>query len=82
METDEDNVSFILDASKKSPVVNPSFVLRGWDRKAKVRLDGKLITSDKRIRQGLVRDTNGQLQLVVWILLDSERSLDIEFEKK
>jgi len=81
IDADGDNVSFILDASKKSPAVNPAFILTGWDSTAKVKVDGLLITSDKKIRQGLVRNTNGQLQLVVWILLDSEQSVGISFEK-
>ena len=77
-----DKFSFILDASKNSPIVNPSFVLAGWDSKAKVKVDGAYVDADKKMRQGLVRDTNGELQLVVWMELNSEQPVEISFEKK
>ena len=77
-----DKFSFILDASKNSPLVNPSFVLAGWDSKAKVKVDSVDIGVDKKIRQGLVRDTNGKLQLVVWMELTSEQPVKISFEKE
>ena len=71
-----------MDASKNSPLVNPSFVLAVWDSKAKVKVDGVDIGVDKKIRQGLVRDTNGTLQLVVWMELTSEQPLQISLEKE
>ena len=76
-----DKFSFILDASENSPLVNPSFVLAGWDSKAKVKVDGANVDADKKMRQGLVRDTNGTLQLVVWMELTSEQPVKISFEK-
>jgi hypothetical protein len=81
IDSDKDKMTFILDASNKSPTVNPAFIINGWDNKAQVKINGKLINSDKKIRQGLVRATNGQLQLIVWMLTDGEQSLNIEFEK-
>ena len=80
--TNDDRLLFVLDASKKSPAVNPSFVLTGWDSKAKVKVAGAYIGADKKIRQGLVRDTSGELQLVVWMDLSSEQPVEISFEKE
>ena len=80
--TNDDKLLFVLDASKKSPAVNPSFVLAGWDSKAKVKVAGTYIGTDKKIRQGLVRDTSGELQLVVWMELSSEQPVEISFEKE
>ncbi|OUX30414.1 MAG: hypothetical protein CBE24_06680 [bacterium TMED264] len=80
--TKDDKLSFVLDASKNSPLVNPSFVLAGWDSKTKVKVDGAYIGADKKIRQGLVRDTNGELQLVVWMELTSEQPVEISFVKE
>ena len=71
-----------MDASKNSPIVNPSFVIAGWDNKAKVKVDGAYIANDKKIRQGLVRDTNGELRMVVWMELISEKPVEISFNKE
>ena len=54
----------------------------GLDSRAKVKVDGAYVDADKKIRQGLVRDTNGTLQLVVWMELTSEQPVKISFEKE
>ena len=58
-----ENLSFSLEASDKSPIVNPCFIISGMDKYANIKIDG----NDFKSRQGLVRDTNGKLQLVVWL---------------
>jgi hypothetical protein len=78
---ENNSLSFVLDAAVSSPIVNPCFVLEGWDRETMVKMDGVNIMTDKNLRQGLVRDTNGRLQLVVLILMNSEKPVKIEFEK-
>jgi hypothetical protein len=74
-----DELSFSVEASEKSPLVNPCFVIQGWDRQAAVTIDGKIVTSDKIARQGLVRDTDGQLQLVVWIMTQAKKRTEFSF---
>jgi hypothetical protein len=81
IQAENNSLSFVLDASVSSPIVNPCFVLEGWDRETMVKMDGVNIMTDKNLRQGLVRDTNGRLQLVVLILMNSEKPVKIEFEK-
>ncbi len=82
LEPDSAEFSFVLKASDKSPVVNPCFIIKGWDTKANVAIDGTSIASSNNLRQGLVRDTNGQLQLVVWIMIESSDAIEISFRKK
>jgi hypothetical protein len=60
-------ISFKLDASKKSPVVNPCFVIKNWGRqKAKLSIDGKVVKSGSNFRQGYINNPKG-VDLVVWI---------------
>ena len=47
-----------------------------------MKVDGAYVDADKKIRQGLVRDTNGELKLVVWMELTSEQPVEISFEKE
>jgi len=75
--TDGDELSFTLKASKKAPIVNPCFVLKNWDKQVQVQLDG----DNKLVRQGLVRDTDGNLQLVVWIQFNSTNTTSIALKK-
>lgn len=81
LDAEADELSFSLMASKKSPAVNPCFMVQGWDNRAKVSVNGKQMTSEKMVRQGLVRDTNGQLQLLVWIDMESQKRADFSLRK-
>jgi hypothetical protein len=76
-----DEISFSVEASEKSPLVNPCFVIQGWDGHAAVTIDGKTVTSDKIARQGLVRDADGQLRLVVWIMMETQTPTEFSFSK-
>jgi hypothetical protein len=76
----ENQISFALDASEKSPVVNPCFIIKGWNKKAEVLIDDKPLPEGKNFRQGLVRDTDGKLQLVVWIQKDSTKKIKFMFK--
>jgi len=62
-------ISFTLDASAKSPVVNPCFVIKNWvgNSKTALKIDGKTIEPGKSLRQGIIRDTDGSTTLVVWL---------------
>ncbi len=69
-----DNViSCALEGSTDTPVHNPCFVISHWqpDSAARVSINGKLVPPGTGLRQGIVRDTNGQQSLVIWLELDS-----------
>ena len=72
----QDQLSFILEGTEKSPVVNPCFIIQGWDDTAEILMNGKSQASDKLVRQGLVRDVDGELQLIVWLMVESNESLE------
>jgi len=62
-------ISFSLNGSEDSPVLNPCFVIKNWesDSKARIRVNGKKQPSNTDIRQGIIRDTDGTLTLVIWV---------------
>jgi hypothetical protein len=75
-------MSFKLQASEDSPIVNPCFVIRNWGPgKAGVKIDGKAVKSGKGFRQGIIRDTDGTQTLIVWLKTESERPVEISIGK-
>jgi len=76
------NIRFTLKASKKSPAVNPCFVIQGWDQNVEVSIQGKPILSGDSVRQGLVRNVDGQLMLVVWVQVESQNPISFSFNKR
>ncbi|MHC4724173.1 MAG: LamG domain-containing protein [Planctomycetota bacterium] len=78
---DVSEMSFTLDASVKSPVLNPCFVIKNWasDREAGgVMLNNSLdrVGSDV-LRQGIVRDTDGIRSLILWLKVKSEKPVKV-----
>ncbi len=73
-------MSFKLKASKKSPVVNPAFVIKNWnsDEEVDLTLNGKDVQKGKDFRQGVIRDTDGSKTLIVWIKTTSKRPVQIK----
>ena len=73
-------MSFSLDASKKSPVVNPCFVIKKWasDDEAVLKIDGK---SSSAFRQGIIRDTDGTQTLVVWLKTEKMSPMKVELSR-
>ena len=60
-------LEFSIQASDKSPALNPAFVVDGWGREgAALRLDGKLVAEGKDFRVGHIDRLEGS-SLVVWI---------------
>lgn len=68
-------ISFALDASAKSPVVNPCFVVKNWLSSGKVSLkvNTKTIEPGANFRQGIIRDTDGTQTLIIWIKAESTK---------
>ncbi len=77
-------ITFNLDCSKNSPMVNACFVIKGWGNKsvANLKIDGKQIESGSNFRQGLIRDTNGTQTMVIWIKYQSTSPESIEITRE
>jgi hypothetical protein len=75
-------LSFTVMASKKAPLVNPCFIVDGWDSEAVFTADGEAPAGQKIVRQGLVRGTDGQLDLLVWVDMSSTARTEISLTKK
>jgi hypothetical protein len=80
---EEDKLTFTIYASAVSPVVNPAFVLRHWEKptEATVFVDGKKVTTSKKFRQGFARGSEGHLVNVIWLEMTSEKPVEFEIRK-
>lgn len=76
-------LSFTLNGSKDSPVCNPCFVISDWDRNAvaAVTVNGAQVEAGRAVRQGIVRDTAGQRQLVLWLKMESVLPIDVNISE-
>lgn len=83
LNTQADQISFDLDASKESPLRNLSFVLKNWAASdpAKVIVDGEPLNDGPGFRQGTFRDTDGTRTLVIWVKKASEKPITVEISK-
>jgi hypothetical protein len=77
---EEKKMSFKIDASDESPLVNPCFVIKHWPEKtsAVIKVDGKVLKPGKKIREGFARCHAGHLVKVIWLELSSEKPTTIE----
>jgi hypothetical protein len=68
---------FNIQASQKSPVANPAFVIKNWgDTDAVLKLDGKEIKRGKTFRFGH-RQTLESTDLIVWIKAESTKPIAV-----
>jgi hypothetical protein len=76
-------ISFALDASAESPVVNPCFVIknRASNARAEVKINGKTRPAGKDLRQGVIRDTDGTQTLIIWLRTESEEPVKMSILK-
>jgi hypothetical protein len=76
-------MSFRLDASDDNPIINPCFVMKNWggSEKAGLKVNGKTVPEGKDFRQGIVRDTDGERMLVVWVKAESEKPMEVSISK-
>ena len=73
------SVSFMINASKESPLVNPAVVLKSWKTSGvKLVIDGKNIKPGKNFRYGVEYDTEGNPKLILWIKHYSEKKTKIQ----
>ena len=74
-------VSFTINASENSPLVNPAFVLKNWNSKsAVVSINGKKIEEDKNLRIGY-NYTDSGIDLVIWLKLEESDSVNLAIAK-
>ena len=72
------SLSFSIQASEASPLVNPCMVVgHAGPEPPVVTMNGKELTG-KELRTGFERDTSGKLQWVIWIPMSS--TTETEFE--
>ena len=69
MTSTSSRMSFTVNASDQSPVVNPCFVIKNWggDKEVSLKIDGSELSSGTDFRQGTVRDTDGTQTKIIWI---------------
>ncbi|MBN2209850.1 MAG: LamG domain-containing protein [Sedimentisphaerales bacterium] len=72
---------FVINATNEEPLYNPAFIVSNWehDGAGTVSVNGKT-PSAGRLRQGVVRDTHGRQQLIVWLegIWTNEQTLKIK----
>jgi hypothetical protein len=84
LETGVTQISFTLDVLEKSPVVNPCFVIKNWQRraaKASVKINGKCLPVGNDFRQGLIRDTDGTPTMVTWFKTEPTKPLKVSVSR-
>jgi hypothetical protein len=77
------DLSFTLEASRISPLVNPAFVVKKWlsNQQVTLAVNGESITSAGKFRQGVVRDTDGSRMLVIWLQMDKDEPVKVEIRE-
>ncbi len=69
--------SFVVDASKESPLLNPAFIIRNWgNRPATLSINGRHWKRGEDLRQGIRRGIDGD-DLIVWIRLEEQSPVEI-----
>ncbi len=69
MTRESERLSFGLNGSEESPILNPCFVIRGWGgpSPARLKIGGQDRAPGPDFRQGIIRDTDGTRTMVIWI---------------
>ncbi len=74
-------VELTINSSSDSPLVNPAFVLKNWNQTTgNISVDGSNLDLSKDCRMGY-RYTSEGIDLIVWIRMDREDTVNISFEK-
>jgi len=72
-------ITFKLDASGNSPVVNPAFVIFNcYSEEVSVKVNGKQVPIDKNCRVGQEYDTKGNPKMIVWLNFSKEEPVSVE----
>lgn len=69
--------------SENSPVVNPCFVIRGWDaKKVALRVDGETISRGPDLRWSVEKDAEGVCSLIVWLKKTAMKKVEFLMSSK
>ncbi|MCK5640850.1 MAG: hypothetical protein KAJ19_08635, partial [Gammaproteobacteria bacterium] len=72
--------TFVLEASKDSPLLNPALIIKNWGNQlSTLSIDGKKIKQGKDFRQGIRKGPFGE-DLIIWIRLDKQKPVKIKVE--
>jgi len=75
-------ISVVVKASKRTPMINPAFVIKNWgEADAVLKIDGKKIKRGKSFRYGH-RNTLEGSDLIVWIKKESMKPVQVSFLSK
>jgi len=73
--------NFVLNASEKSPVINPAIIIKNWGREmAKASINGKENIKEFDLRQGIRRTPEGE-DLILWMRMKKEKPVSFEIEQ-
>jgi hypothetical protein len=73
-------LSISINASKKSPVINPAFVIKNWsDTDVVLKMNGDTLKKSEDYRIGYDRTFKGY-NLIIWLEKQSESTLNIQIE--
>jgi hypothetical protein len=77
------DITFSIDASEKSPVINPCFMIKNWESEAQANLsiNGETIAAGPSLRQGVIRDVDGTLCLLVWTEVASTGPMSVKISR-
>ena len=68
-----------LQASAESPLFDPVVIVRGWDTRARVIVDGKTLVPGESFRIGSVQRLDS-VDLVIWMEMESHQPTRIEID--
>ncbi len=72
-------LAFVLEASGKSPIVNPAVIVKNWGgRPASLSINGRKIDEGIDFRQGIRKGPFGE-DLITWIRLEKQEPVKIGF---
>lgn len=79
---EDDGLSFKIDASVQSPLINPAFVIKGWNvvKNAIIKINGNDILTGEKCREGIERDTEGNPVKVIWIEMKSVSPVEFKIK--
>jgi hypothetical protein len=81
IESNGPKVDLQIKSSPESPLVNPAIVLKNWNQKTgKISINGEIKETGRNCRIGY-RYTSSGIDLIVWIRVNRDESINLSFEK-
>jgi len=83
IQADASEISFIINASPDSPLVNPAFVVKNWKSDSiSLEINGEEIKPGEQFRFGTNYDTAGNKYMILWLEMDRQDSVKLEFRTR